>query len=278
MTSDPRHPTVLVVDDDPDTCELYSFMLGGVGYSVVTAGTVSAAASVVKRQVPQVVLTDWRLPDGDGLAVAAALYAHSAARGVPLVGVTGVSMSSDAVADLNRQGFISILLKPAAPDDILRAVHGASEIATARRLRSAAQRLRRYAACALREVNRASALRIDTAALVCRAAEKSGEHITLTMSDDAAHYVAAAGSARDLTGYDPEEFLSLSVADLLPAAVVSSSDAAAQLERPAAHEGRLMLRRRDGVPVQAQYCCIPNVLPGLHASALAAAIEVPASL
>jgi hypothetical protein len=39
-----------------------------------------------------------------------------------------------------------------------------------------------------------------------------------------------------------------------------------------------MLRRRDGVPVQAQYCSIPNVLPGLHASALAAAIEVPASL
>ena len=42
-------------------------------------------------------------------------------------------------------------------------------------------------------------------------------------------------------------------------------------------EGRYTLRRRDGVPVEAQYCAIANIAPGLHVSAIAHASQVPDS-
>jgi hypothetical protein len=43
-------------------------------------------------------------------------------------------------------------------------------------------------------------------------------------------------------------------------------------------EGLYTLRRRDGRIIQAQYCAIANIAPGLHVSALAVAATLPASL
>lgn len=280
MSIDPRHPHVLVVDDDGDTRELYSIMLTSVGYRVETAGTVKAAAAMARRDTPHVVMTDWRLPDGDGFAVAEALHAHAAARGVPVVAVTGIVMSPEMEVDARARGFTAILLKPATPDAILAAVRVAGEIATTRQVCLAAQRLRRYAAQALRrtlemrEANRA----IDPGALLERAAARSGDNITLMLADDGARYVAAAGDARELTGYELQELLSLSVWDLTPTTDRTSGQGAwKSFLASGRREGRYTLRRRDGAAVEAQYCAIANVVPGLHVSAIAPAIQTPTS-
>jgi PAS domain S-box-containing protein len=281
MPSDPRHPHVLVVDDDGDTRELYTIMLGSVGYRVETVGSVRAAAASAGREVPHVVMTDWRLPDGDGFAVADAMHAHTASRGVPIVAVTGVAMGPQMEAEARSRGFTSILLKPAAPDRILSSVRQAGEIATTRQVRAAAERLRRYLAHASRHSAelRAAKSAIDaTSALLARAAARSGEHITLTLADDAARYVAAAGGARELTGYEPQELLSLSVWDLTPPQEASTSEGCwRSFLASGTKEGRYTLRRRDGAAVEAQYCQIANVVPGLHVSAIAQAIQVPSS-
>ena len=272
-------PHVLVVDDDADTRELYSFLLGSVGYRVEAAADVASAAATVTRATPDVVITDWRLPDGDGLMVAAALQEHSASRHVPIIAVTGVSMSAVLSDEARRGGFITTLLKPASPDDILKAVRFATEVGTARELRRAAQRLRRYAKTAAMRVRASSPPKFDTAALVSRAAARSGDGITLMLADDRAHYVAAGGSVRDLTGYDMQELLSLSVWDLTPPPDAMSGEGLwSSFIQSGAQEGRYRLRRRDGLPVEAQYCAIANIVPGLHVSAVAKASDLPASL
>ena len=150
MANDPRHPHVLVVDDDPDTRELYHIMLGSVGYGVTSAGTVRAGVDLARKNTPNVVLTDWRLPDGDGFSVADALREHYASRHVPLIAVTGVSMPAHKVADMRARGFTEVIIKPASPDDILRAIRAAAEVGTAYRLRAATRRLGRYASQASR--------------------------------------------------------------------------------------------------------------------------------
>jgi CheY-like chemotaxis protein len=279
MYSDPRHPTVLIVDDDADTRELYLMMLESVGYRVLSANSVRAAGQMLARETPQVVITDWRLPDGSGFDVSDALHARGALRLVPIIAVTGMTMQPEMSAEAERRGFTAILLKPASPDDILRAVRTSADIGTARRLRAAAVRLRRYGQLIARR-QRDGKMEVDAAALLRRAAKRVGGDITLMLVDDSAHYVAAAGGGtRDLTGYDPEELLSLSVWDLTPQpeaaadrGLWSSFIAAGTLE------GRYQIRRRDGVPVEAQYCAIANVIPGLHVSAIAEASQLPASL
>jgi CheY-like chemotaxis protein len=283
MTHALRHPLVLVVDDDPDTRELYHMMLESVGYEVASGGSVRASLELAMKKTPQVVITDWRLPDGDGLSVADALREHYALRHVPLIAVTGVSMTARMTADLRVRAFTDVLVKPASPDDILHAVRAAAEIGTARRLRAATRRLGRYASQASRHSSSrgpqdtpAGLGTIDADRLLTRAAERSGNDITLMLADDSAHYVAAAGSARDLTGYEPRELISLSVWDLTPPPEARSGQGLWQsFIASGSQEGRYVLRRRDGAPVEAQYCAVANVVPGLHLSAIARASQFP---
>ena len=271
-------PSVLVVDDDPDTRELYSFLLDSVGYRVEAAGDVSSAAARAARTTPHVVITDWRLPDGDGLAVADAVHARTGSRRVPIIAATGVSMSGALSDEARARGFVSTLLKPISPDDILKTVRFAIDVGMARELRHAAQRLRRYAHAVAANTRASTAARLDASALVKRAAAKSGDNITLMLADDAARYVAAGGAVRDLTGYDSQELLSLTVWDLTPPDAGSSDGLWTSFIESGAQEGRYRLRRRDGLPVEAQYCAIANIVPGLHVSAVARASDLPASL
>jgi two-component system response regulator PilR (NtrC family) len=61
------NPAVLVVDDEPDICELLSITLERMDLSPRTAGTIAAAQRLLKTEQFDLCLTDMQLPDGDGL-------------------------------------------------------------------------------------------------------------------------------------------------------------------------------------------------------------------
>jgi DNA-binding response OmpR family regulator len=64
----PPNPRLLVVDDDPAICQIYTEVLRSQGYDVVTAGSCAEAMKQmdgVKGEV-QVLVVDLGLPDGDG--------------------------------------------------------------------------------------------------------------------------------------------------------------------------------------------------------------------
>ena len=60
-------PRVLIVDDEPDICELVSMSIGGAGYITDTVLTSKAAIKKLKENHYDLVFTDIRLPDGDGI-------------------------------------------------------------------------------------------------------------------------------------------------------------------------------------------------------------------
>jgi two-component system, NtrC family, response regulator PilR len=60
-------PRALVVDDEPDICELLTITLERMNLEVATAGTVEAALTTLRNEAFALCLTDMRLPDGDGL-------------------------------------------------------------------------------------------------------------------------------------------------------------------------------------------------------------------
>ncbi len=57
---------VLVVDDDPDICEVVTDALGFAGYAVRTAGNGLEALRLLDEQHPDLVLLDLRMPVMDG--------------------------------------------------------------------------------------------------------------------------------------------------------------------------------------------------------------------
>jgi two-component system response regulator PilR (NtrC family) len=55
-----------VVDDEPDLRTLYELTLLREGHQVRTAGTLAQARQCLAEQTFDAVITDMRLPDGDG--------------------------------------------------------------------------------------------------------------------------------------------------------------------------------------------------------------------
>ena len=280
MLTDPRHPLVLAVDDDLDTRELYHLLLESVGYRVATASGVRAAAATAADEAPSVVITDWRLPDGNGLNVLNAVYERHPQQRPPFVAISGFDLEAPVTEEARAKGFTNVLVKPVLPDDLLRVVRRAIEVATANRLRAAAERLHQQATAAIRErAGTQNGTAPSDAALVRRAVEQTKDDVVLMVADDRARYVAASGRTRELTGYDPEELLSLTVWDLTPPpANVSSQTLWTSFIASGVQEGRYVLLRRDGVPVEAQYCAIANIAPGLHVSAIVEASQAAAAL
>jgi len=60
-------PAVLIVDDEPDICELLTITLQRMKLCTRTAHDVDSARRLLKSETFDLCLTDMRLPDGDGL-------------------------------------------------------------------------------------------------------------------------------------------------------------------------------------------------------------------
>ena len=121
MSADRRHPFVLVADDDRDTRELYRACFDTNGYRTAEAGTGSQAIVSAVEIVPDVLLTDYVLPDVDGLTIARRLKADRRTAAIRILMVTGY-----ANQDLERQaltaGIDRVLLKPCLPQAVMREV------------------------------------------------------------------------------------------------------------------------------------------------------------
>jgi CheY-like chemotaxis protein len=121
VNAERREPFVLVADDDRDTRELYRACFDTNGYRTAEAGTGSQAFVSALEIVPDVLLTDYVLPDVDGLTVARRLKTDRRTAAIRVLMVTGY-----ATADLQRQasaaGIDRVLLKPCLPQAVMREV------------------------------------------------------------------------------------------------------------------------------------------------------------
>ena len=62
--------SMLVVDDEPQVCEVIANLFSTRGYSCQTAGSGQEALSIFQKFHPQVVLSDVVMPNMNGLDVA----------------------------------------------------------------------------------------------------------------------------------------------------------------------------------------------------------------
>lgn len=61
---------VLIVEDNVDAREVFTFSLRAVGYDVIGAENGRHALEVIQQQRPAAILTDLRMPEMDGLELA----------------------------------------------------------------------------------------------------------------------------------------------------------------------------------------------------------------
>ncbi len=68
--------TALIVDDEADIRELIEMAFMGIGIACILSPTVTDAIRQLKKQTADFVITDMRLPDGDGLNLVAHIQKH----------------------------------------------------------------------------------------------------------------------------------------------------------------------------------------------------------
>jgi DNA-binding response OmpR family regulator len=110
---------VLVIDDEADFLATYERLLGRHGYEVVMATSRAAGLAALAAERPHLVISDLRLPDGDGLDVVRA--ACAAREPVPVIVVTGYPSDETRRAAL-AAGATKFLAKPFVAAVLLAAI------------------------------------------------------------------------------------------------------------------------------------------------------------
>ncbi|MDX1983751.1 MAG: sigma-54 dependent transcriptional regulator [Bryobacteraceae bacterium] len=108
---------ILVVDDDAGFRKLLETILAGEGYAVTTAGSRAEAARLLENRQFHLVVTDLKLPDGDGIEVLR--RAREVAAEVPVIMITAFGTVSTAVEAM-KLGAYDYLGKPLSSPDELR--------------------------------------------------------------------------------------------------------------------------------------------------------------
>jgi two-component system response regulator PilR (NtrC family) len=100
---------LLVVDDEPDLRLLYAMTLEKEGHYVSLAGTVGEALALLSRHSYDIVITDMRLPDGQGLDLLRNLRTNQ--RDERCLVITAYGSAENAVVSL-KAGAFDYLTKP----------------------------------------------------------------------------------------------------------------------------------------------------------------------
>ena len=124
MTSSTSQFHVLVVDDDPAVREVLQESLTQEAYSVSTAEDGAAAIRAVKDSVVHIVITDFQLPDTDGLEIIERL-AKLDAKILPIM-MTGFGTIETAVRAM-KSGAFDFITKPFDLETVAVVVRKAAE-------------------------------------------------------------------------------------------------------------------------------------------------------
>ncbi len=115
--ADPRR--ILVVDDEADLTATYLRLLVRQGYRATAAGTRRAALDIIENEPVDLVISDLRLPDGDGLDVVRA--AAAALRPAAAIVITGFPSEATRRAALEA-GAAAYFAKPFSAPKLLETV------------------------------------------------------------------------------------------------------------------------------------------------------------
>ncbi len=118
-------PIALLIDDEPDICELLTLTLARMDVASESAANVGAAKALLGEKQFDLCLTDMRLPDGDGLELVEWMQIH--APDVPVAVITAHGNVETAVQAL-KLGAFDFISKPLDLNNLRNIVENALRV------------------------------------------------------------------------------------------------------------------------------------------------------
>lgn len=107
---------ILIIDDEADVLKTVFYRLKAKGYEVFTALNGQEGIDVAKKQKPDLIILDFRLPDMSALEVNTQVQKNAEPQKVPVILITAsVERISDKAKDCGAGDYIA---KPIEPDEL----------------------------------------------------------------------------------------------------------------------------------------------------------------
>ena len=112
---------ILVAEDERDIRDLISFTLQFAGHQVITANNGEEAVQLALKEIPDLVLTDVRMPKMTGYEACKLIKADPTTQHIPVIFLSAKGQEAEVQTGLDS-GADEYLLKPFAPDQLTRKV------------------------------------------------------------------------------------------------------------------------------------------------------------
>jgi len=114
---------ILIVEDDPDNMDLFTFVLEKAGYEVLQARDGIEGVQVARRELPDLILMDLAMPEMDGWTSAAKLKNDPLTEDIPVVALTVRSLPQDKIRAIEA-GVNGYMTKPMDIKQFVKQVAG----------------------------------------------------------------------------------------------------------------------------------------------------------
>jgi DNA-binding response OmpR family regulator len=128
-TTEPKK--IVIVEDEPDTAEMFAEMMRLSGHHVLKSYGGTPAIALISHELPDVVVLDVMMPDLSGLEVLRFIRRDPRLEQIPVIVVSAKSLPSDIKDGLDA-GANAYLTKPVAFQDLNAAVRRVIETAAIR--------------------------------------------------------------------------------------------------------------------------------------------------
>jgi CheY-like chemotaxis protein len=112
---------ILIAEDERDIRDLIAFTLQFAGHQVVLANNGEEAYQLTVKEIPDLVLTDVRMPKMTGYEACKLIKSDPATKHIPVVFLSAKGQEAEVQTGLDSGGD-EYLLKPFAPDQLTRKV------------------------------------------------------------------------------------------------------------------------------------------------------------
>ena len=112
---------ILIAEDERGIRDLIAFTLRFAGYEVLTANNGEEAVAMTQKELPDLVLTDVRMPKMTGYEACKLIKADPTTQHIPVVFLSAKGQEAEVQSGL-AAGADEYLLKPFAPDQLTRKV------------------------------------------------------------------------------------------------------------------------------------------------------------
>lgn len=114
--------TILVADDETHILHVVSLKLRNAGFKVLTAQDGQEALELAQQEKPDLVITDYHMPQLSGLELCQRLKQDPATNGIPAIMLTARGYHLDPT-DTEQSGILRMLSKPFSPRQLLATVN-----------------------------------------------------------------------------------------------------------------------------------------------------------